>query len=215
MGYRREPETKLISVLKFFCRLNLVTLVTFHFQLYNPKKPQTRREGLLSSSSKGYNYVSTHLISTSCFRSAASSCRTSSLRQCSSIKARDISSCEISICDTLTPLTPAPASPAPMRKSRRHTSVSWGSLPSSVSETSEAEEEERRGVSSEQCDTDLTLLSTLTPPRPSLVLQQSTDSDATTADTGQGVPRRVINISTSQLITLFMTTVSRTPVRCQ
>ena len=87
-----------------------------------------------------------------------------------------------------------------MRKSRRHTSVSWGSLPSSVSETSEAEEEERRGVSSEQCDTDLTLLSTLTPPRPSLVLQQSTDSDATTADTGQGVPRRVINISTDNFI---------------
>ena len=115
----------------------------------------------------------------------------SSLKHCSKLtKARDISSCEISICGT--------ASPPPLG-TKRHVSVSFGSLPSSCSEAS-SEAEDRIEVADDghgkspasdlsPCDPCPELLRL---PRPSLVIQQSTDSTdtATTTENNQ-LPRRV------------------------
>ena len=51
--------------------------------------------------------------------------RAASIKLCSALKARDISSCEISICD------PGPGPEPDSLAAKRHTSVSFGSLPSS------------------------------------------------------------------------------------
>ena len=109
----------------------------------------------------------------------------SSLKHCSKLtKARDISSCEISICGT--------ASPPPLG-TKRHVSVSFGSLPSSCSEAS-SEAEDRIEVAKTSglspCDPCPELLRL---PRPSLVIQQSTDSTdtATTTTENTQLPRRV------------------------
>ena len=112
----------------------------------------------------------------------------SSLKHCSKLtKARDISSCEISIC--------GPASPPPLG-TKRHVSVSFGSLPSSCSEAEDrievADEGDRGSPASDlsPCDPCPELLRL---PRPSLVLQQSTDSTdtATTTTENTQLPRRV------------------------
>ena len=127
----------------------------------------------------------------------------SSLKHCSAIKARDISSCEISICDTASP----PRQNSPNLGAKRHVSVSFGSLPSSCSEaSSEAGETEDRILAMEAglpkchgrpasvltpCDPCPGLLQL---PRPSLCLQQSTDSADTATTTEEGgtqMPRRV------------------------
>ena len=128
----------------------------------------------------------------------------SSLKHCSMLTkardiTRDISSCEISIAGTASP-------PPPALGSKRHVSVSFGSLPSSCSEaSSEAEDRievmeadddgggDHRGAPApdlEPCDPCPALLRL---PRPSLVVQQSTDSTdtATTTTENTQLPRRV------------------------
>ena len=122
-------------------------------------------------------------------RSPGSGGRGSSLKHCSKLpKARDVSSCEISICGT--------ASPPPLQ--RRHVSVSFGSLPSSCSpeaedriETVADDGDHMRppgATDLSPCDPDLIRLH-----RPSLVVQQSTDSTdtATTTTENAQMPRRV------------------------
>ena len=122
-------------------------------------------------------------------RSPGSGGRGSSLKHCSKLpKARDISSCEISICGT--------ASPPPLQGTRRHVSVSFGSLPSSCSETGEDRIETVADDGGDHmrplspCDPCPELLRL---PRPSLVVQQSTDSTdtATTTTENAQMPRRV------------------------
>ena len=117
----------------------------------------------------------------------------SSLKNCSKLpKARDVSSCEISICGTASP---------PLQGARRHVSVSFGSLPSSCSEPEDRievmEAADDGGVYMgppasvlEPCDPCPELLRL---PRPSLVVQQSTDSTdtATTTTENAQLPRRV------------------------
>ena len=60
------------------------------------------------------------------YRSPPTNGRRPSLKHCSKLKARDISSCEISICDTVNPFD-STSSLCP----KKHTSVSFGSLPTS------------------------------------------------------------------------------------
>ena len=126
------------------------------------------------------------------FRSPPTNGRRSSLKHCSKLKARDISSCEISICDTVNPFD-STTSLCP----KKHTSVSFGSLP--TSNTSDDNEED---ADDEQDDKIHVLVeeghperpsSSISRPRPGLVIQQSIDSadTGTTGDTNQGIGRRV------------------------
>ena len=128
--------------------------------------------------------------------------RAASIKLCSALKARDISSCEISICD------PGPGPEPDSLAAKRHTSVSFGSLPSSCSEdgAGEGEEDEDRirvqpsspttgngtpapGAASAEPNT-AAAASLL--PRPSLLVQHSIESgETTTTDTAQGAYKHV------------------------
>ena len=128
------------------------------------------------------------------YRSPPTNGRRPSLKHCSKLKARDISSCEISICDTVNPFD-STSSLCP----KKHTSVSFGSLPTSNNsddgEDGEDEENDKIHVLVEDGHPEHQnqSSSSLSRPRPSLVIQQSTDSadTGTTSDTNQGTGRRV------------------------
>ena len=130
--------------------------------------------------------------------------RAASIKLCSALKARDISSCEISICD------PGPGPEPDSLAAKRHTSVSFGSLPSSCSEdearAAEGEGEEDRILVQPSSPT--TGNGTPAPgaasaepsaaaapsllPRPSLLVQHSIESgETTTTDTAQGAYKHV------------------------
>ena len=130
--------------------------------------------------------------------------RAASIKLCSALKARDISSCEISICD------PGPGPEPDSLAAKRHTSVSFGRLPSSCSEdeaeagAGEGEEDRIRvqpsspttgngtpapgAASAEPSDAGAASLL----PRPSLLVQHSIESgETTTTDTAQGAYKHV------------------------
>ena len=109
------------------------------------------------------------------------------MKHCSKLKARDISSCEISICETVQCDSPSNLCP------KRHTSVSFGSLPTSCSTSEDDRIEVVADTDNNDNDdvftgdaSDHETCDTWT--RPSLVLQPSTDSQdtqdtATTSET--------------------------------
>ena len=140
--------------------------------------------------------------------------RAASIKLCSALKARDISSCEISICD------PGPGPEPDSLAAKRHTSVSFGSLPSSCSEdeaeagAAEGEGEEDRirvqpsspttgngtpapGAASAE-PSEAAAASLL--PRPSLLVQHSIESgETTTTDTAQGAYKHVRHTHNSNI----------------